>query len=162
MNETSSILYSFENIYGDVETVKHLSGTISTVLTGRYITLELGGNDEGEALSVPILEGYKVPYISDVTDEIGTEHYVCYEEERKEKLIMTETVYVAQVNVLQDSTQNSVEVFNTYAKAVVFIIEAMTESRDVWGESEITQFINENNWTDYNDYEVSISEKHLL
>lgn len=75
---------------------------------------------------------------------------------------MTETVYVAQVNVLQDSTQNSVEVFSTYAKALVFIIEAMTESRDVWGESEITQFINENNWTDYSDYEVSIVEKHLL
>lgn len=75
---------------------------------------------------------------------------------------MTKTVYVAQVNVLQDGTQNSVEVFSTYAKAIVFIIEAMTESRDVWGEDEITQFIKENNWTDYSDYEVSISEKHLL
>lgn len=74
---------------------------------------------------------------------------------------MTEIVYVAQVNVLQDSTQNSVEVFNTYAKAVVFIIEAMTESREIWGEKEITQFIKENNWTDYNDYEVSISEKSV-
>lgn len=72
---------------------------------------------------------------------------------------MTKTVYVAQINVLQDSTQNSVEVFSTYAKAVVFIVEAMTESRDVWGESEITQFIKENNWTDYTDYEVSVSKK---
>lgn len=74
---------------------------------------------------------------------------------------MEKTVYVAQVNVLQDSTQNSVEVFNTYAKAVVFIIEAMTESRDVWGEMAITQFIKENNWTDYTDYEVSIIGKVL-
>lgn len=75
---------------------------------------------------------------------------------------MTETVYVAQVNVLQDSTQNSVEVFSTYAKAVVFIIEARTESRNVWDEIDITHFIDENNWTDMTDYEVSISQKELV
>ena len=74
---------------------------------------------------------------------------------------MAKTVYVAQVNVLQDSTQNSVAVFSTYAKAVVFIIEAMTESRNVWGEMAITQFIKENNWTDYTDYEMSIIGKVL-
>ena len=77
-------------------------------------------------------------------------------------ITMDKTVYVAQVNVLQDGTQSSFEVFDTYAKAVVFIIEAMTESRDVWGEDEITQFIKENNWTDYTDYDVSISKKNLL
>ncbi len=75
---------------------------------------------------------------------------------------MTKTVYVAQVNVLQDSTQNSVEVFSTYAKALVFIIEAMTESREIWGEDDITHFINENNWNDMTDYEVSIIEKELI
>jgi len=74
---------------------------------------------------------------------------------------MTKTVYVAQVNVLQDGTQNSVEVFNTYAKAVVFIIEAMTESREIWGEIEITQFIDENSWTDDMDYDVSVTEKEV-
>lgn len=74
---------------------------------------------------------------------------------------MIKTVYVAQVNVLQDGTQNSVEVFSTYAKALVFMIEAMTESREVWGEDEIIQFINEGNWTDLTDYEVSIIEKVL-
>jgi len=74
---------------------------------------------------------------------------------------MPETVYVAQINVLQDGTQNSVEVFSTYAKAVVFIIEAMTESRNVWTESEITQFIMENNWTNYTDYDVSITQKEV-
>jgi hypothetical protein len=74
---------------------------------------------------------------------------------------MTKTVYVAQVNVLQDGTQNSTEVFSTYAKAVVFIIEAMTESRDIWGESDITLFIMENNWTDDMDYEVSVTEKEV-
>jgi len=74
---------------------------------------------------------------------------------------MTETVYVAQVNVLQDGTQNSVEVFSTYAKAVIFIIEAMTESRNVWDEMAITQFINENSWTDDMDYDVSVTEKEV-
>ena len=74
---------------------------------------------------------------------------------------MKKTVYVAQINVLQDGTQNSVEVFNTYAKAVVFIIEAMTESREIWGEIEITQFIDENSWTDDMDYDVSVTEKEV-
>lgn len=74
---------------------------------------------------------------------------------------MPETVYVAQINVLQDGTQNSVEVFSTYAKAVVFIIEAMTESRNVWDEMAITQFIDENSWTDDMDYDVSITEKEV-
>jgi len=74
---------------------------------------------------------------------------------------MTETVYVAQVNVLQDGTQNSVEVFSTYAKAVIFIIEAMTESRNVWDEMAITQFINENSWTDDMDYDVSVTKKEV-
>lgn len=75
---------------------------------------------------------------------------------------MTETVYVAQVNVLQDGTQNWTEVFSTYAKALVFTIEAMTESRDVWDEFDITRFIDENSWTDEMDYEVSITEKHII
>lgn len=74
---------------------------------------------------------------------------------------MAETVYVAQINVLQDSTQNSVEVFSTYAKAVVFIIKAMTESRDVWGEDEITQFIGENYWSDMTDYEALVTKKEI-
>lgn len=75
---------------------------------------------------------------------------------------MTKTVYVAQVNVLQDGTQNSVEVFSTYAKALVFIIEAMTESRDTWDELDITRFVDENSWTDEMDYDVSISQKELI
>ena len=74
---------------------------------------------------------------------------------------MTETIYVAQVNVLQDGTQNSIEVFSTYAKALVFIIEAMTESRDVWHEDDITRFIAGDSWTDGMDYDVSITEKHI-
>ena len=75
---------------------------------------------------------------------------------------MTETIYVAQVSVLQDGTQSSVEVFSTYAKAVVFTIETMTESRDVWGADDIIQFTAMgNSWTDGIDYDVSITEKHI-
>lgn len=75
---------------------------------------------------------------------------------------MTETIYVVQVNVLQDGTQSSVEVFSTYAKALVFIIEAMTESRDVWHEDDITDFVADNDSWFNEDYEVSISQKELI
>ena len=160
MKQTSSILYTFESTRGEAETFKTLNEVMDIELTGEHITLVLGDDDEGELLTAPIIKGYKEPYIYDATDEIGTEHYVYYEE-KKEENTMTKTVYVAQVNVLQDGTQNSVEVFSTYAKAIVFIIEAMTESRDVWGEDEITQFIKENNWTDYSDHEVSVTEKEV-
>jgi len=74
---------------------------------------------------------------------------------------MTETIYVAQVNVLQDGTQNSIEVFSTYAKALVFIIEAMTESRDVWHEDDITDFVADDDSWFNEDYEVTITEKHI-
>ena len=74
---------------------------------------------------------------------------------------MEKTVYVAQVNVLQDGTQNSVEVFSTYAKAVVFIIEAMTESRDVWHEDDITDFVADDDSWFNEDYQVTITEKHI-
>lgn len=160
MKQSSSILFTLESIHGEAETFTTLDEVVNIELTGEHSTLVLGDNDEGELFIAPIIKGYKKPYIYDVTDEIGTEHYVYYEE-KKEEEDMTKTVYVAQVNVLQDSTQNSVEVFSTYAKALVFIIEAMTESRNVWGEIEITQFINENNWTDEMDYDVSITEKLL-
>jgi len=79
---------------------------------------------------------------------------------------MTQTVYVAQVNVLQDGTQSTTEVFTTYGKAVAYIIETMIDARGAWddddAEAHITQFIKENYWFDMTDYEVSISKKNLL
>ena len=33
-----------------------------------------------ENILVPILNGYKIPYDYAITDEIGTEHYIYYEE----------------------------------------------------------------------------------
>lgn len=160
MKQTSSILYTFESTCGEAETFRTLDEVMDIELTGEHSTLVLGDDDEGELIIIPVIKGYKEPYIYDATDEVGTEHYVYYEE-KKEVSNMTKTVYVAQVNVLQDGTQNSTEVFSTYAKAVVFIIEAMTESRDIWGESDITRFIMENNWTDDTGYEVSVTEKHI-
>ena len=71
---------------------------------------------------------------------------------------MDKTVYVARVDVLQDTTQSSFEVFGTYAKALVFIIEAMTESRDIWDEDDITFFVDNNYWSS-TDYDVMIHER---
>lgn len=160
MKQTSSILYTFESTCGEAETFRTLDEVMDIELTGEHSTLVLGDNDEGELFIAPIIKGYKKPYIYDVTDEIGTEHYVYYEE-KKEEEDMTKTVYVAQVNVLQDGTQNSIEVFSTYAKALVFIIEAMTESRDVWHEDDITDFVADDDSWFNEDYQVTITEKHI-
>lgn len=160
MKQTSSILYTFESTCGEAETFRTLDEVMDIELTGEHSTLVLGDDDEGELIIVPVIKGYKEPYIYDATDEVGTEHYVYYEE-KKEVSNMTKTVYVAQVNVLQDGTQSSTEVFSTYAKALVFIIEAMTESRDVWHEDDITDFVADNDSWFNEDYEVSITEKHI-
>ena len=76
-------------------------------------------------------------------------------------ITMDKTVYVARVDVLQDTTQSSFEVFDTYAKALVFIIEAMTESRDFWHKDDITDFVaSGDKWFD-TDYEVTIEETEV-
>lgn len=78
---------------------------------------------------------------------------------------MTETVYVANINVLQDGTQSTTEVFKTYGKAVAYVIETMMDARGAWddddAEASITQFIKENYWFDMTDYEVSITKKSV-
>lgn len=100
-------------------------------------------------------DGYKITY-----DDL------MYNKEKYHKtnldevdITMNKTVYVATVDVLQDTTQNSLEVFDTYAKALVFIIKTMTKSRDVWGEIEITIFVDNNFWSDEINYNVNIVEK---
>jgi len=78
---------------------------------------------------------------------------------------MNEQVFVAQVDVLQDNTQSSVELFSSYGKALSFVISAMTDSREVWnydGEDEeenILSFINNNNFYYDCDYTVKIVKK---
>ena len=42
------------------------------------VAVDLEG--ENENILVPILNGYKIPYDYAITDEIGTKHYIYYEE----------------------------------------------------------------------------------
>jgi len=80
---------------------------------------------------------------------------------------MNEQVFVAQVDVLEDNTQSSVELFSSYGKALAFVISAMTDSREVWnaeGEDEeenILAFINNNNFYYDCDYTVKIVKKNV-
>lgn len=80
MRETSTIHYTFEDVSGyaetfnkeDFEEIVEKEEKIGTVL------VELV--NENESIEVPLLKGYRKPYDSDITDEIGTEHYIFYEE----------------------------------------------------------------------------------
>lgn len=80
---------------------------------------------------------------------------------------MNEQVFVAQVDVLQDNTQSSVELFSSYGKALSFVISAMTDSREVWnydGEDEernIIKFIDNDNFYYDSDYTVKIVKKNV-
>jgi len=80
---------------------------------------------------------------------------------------MNEQIFVAQVDVLQDSTQSSVELFSSYGKALSFVISAMTDSREVWnseGEDEernIIKFIDNDNFYYDSDYTVKIVVKNV-
>lgn len=80
MKATSTVFYTFEDIAGYAET--HDKQTFETIVSQEqvkdFIQLEL--ENEGETIKVPILAGYKKPYDFPVTDEIGTEHYIYYEE----------------------------------------------------------------------------------
>lgn len=81
MKWTSTIGYTFEDHNGEEETFVNLNNVANIVITDKLVDLRLGDDDEGDILTVPIIKGYKTPYISDVTDDMGTEHYVYYEEE---------------------------------------------------------------------------------
>jgi len=80
---------------------------------------------------------------------------------------MNEQIFVAQVDVLQDSTQSSVELFSSYGKELSFVISAMTDSREVWnanGEDEernIIKFIDNDNFYYDSDYTVKIVVKNV-
>lgn len=80
MKKTSTILYTFEDISGCAETFN--KGDFERIVEKEAVTgnilVELVG--ENESIKVPLLKGYKEPYDSDITDEIGTEHYIYYEE----------------------------------------------------------------------------------
>lgn len=80
MKTSSTVLYTFEDIAGYAET--HDKQTFDTIVSQEqvkgFIQLEL--ENEGETIRVPILAGYEKPYDFAVTDDIGTEHFIYYEE----------------------------------------------------------------------------------
>lgn len=83
MKATSTVLYTFEDIDGYAET--HDKQTFDTIVSQEqvkeFIQLEL--ENEGETIKVPVLAGYKKPYDFAVTDNIGTEHFIYYEETKE-------------------------------------------------------------------------------
>lgn len=81
MKKTSTVLYTFEDKDGYAETYQKEYFDIivsSEKIIHKMVAVDLEG--ENENILVPILNGYKLPYDYAVTDEIGTEHYIYYEE----------------------------------------------------------------------------------
>ena len=81
MKKTSTVLYTFEDKEGYAETYQKEYFDIivsSEKIIHKMVAVDLEG--ENENILVPILNGYKPPYDFAVTDEIGTEHYIYYEE----------------------------------------------------------------------------------
>lgn len=81
MKKTSSVLYTFEDKGGYAETYQKEDFDIivsSEKIIPKMVAVDLEG--ENENILVPILNGYKLPYDYAITDEIGTEHYIYYEE----------------------------------------------------------------------------------
>ena len=77
MKKSSTIRYTFEDKFGDAETYVNLNDAF---VTQEDIVGEIELQIEDEKRIFPLIKGYKKPYDYDVTDEIGTEHYIYYEE----------------------------------------------------------------------------------
>ena len=81
MKKTSTVLYTFEDKEGYAETYQKEYFDIivsSEKIIHKMVAVDLEG--ENENILVPILNGYKSPYDYAINDEIGTEHYIYYEE----------------------------------------------------------------------------------
>lgn len=81
MKKTSTVSYTFQDNEGYAETYQkeYFDIIVSSEKTiHKIVAVDLEG--ENENILVPILNGYKLPYDYAVTDEIGTEHYIYYEE----------------------------------------------------------------------------------
>lgn len=76
MKENDTILYTLEDRDGYAETFTDLAFILTENQKYTLITLE----NTTEAVKVPLLDGYRMPYDFSVTDEIGTEHFIYYEE----------------------------------------------------------------------------------
>ena len=81
MKKTSTVLYTFEDKDGYAEPYQKEDFdkiVSSEKIIHKMVAVDLEG--ENENILVPILNGYKIPYDYAITDEIGTEHYIYYEE----------------------------------------------------------------------------------
>lgn len=76
MKENDTILYTLEDRYGYSETFENLNFLLTENQKYILITLE----NTNISINVPLLDGYRAPYDWSVTDEIGTEHFIYYEE----------------------------------------------------------------------------------
>ena len=80
MKKTSTVLYTFEDKDGYAETYQKEDFDkivlLEKIIHKMFVALE----GENENILLPILNGYKIPYDYAITDEIGTEHYIYYEE----------------------------------------------------------------------------------
>lgn len=78
MKASSTIHYTLEDKNGYAESYNDPTGIVKG--NEEFIEIELKG--ENEKIKAPILKGYYKPYDFSVTDEIGTEHYIYYEEKQ--------------------------------------------------------------------------------
>lgn len=76
MKATSTVHYTLEDREGCAETFNDIYIFKDDFIGSTTVNL----NGEGESITVPLIKGYKQPYDFDITDEIGTEHYIYYEE----------------------------------------------------------------------------------
>lgn len=76
MKENDTILYTLEDRDGYAETFENLDFILKENQKYMPITLE----NTSVLVNVPLLDDYRMPYDFSVTDEIGTEHYIYYEE----------------------------------------------------------------------------------
>ena len=80
MKKTSTVLYTFEDKDGYAETYQKEDFDkivlLEKIIHKMFVALE----GENENILLPILNGYKIPYDYAITDGVGTEHYIYYEE----------------------------------------------------------------------------------
>lgn len=94
MLSTSTIRYTLENRHGEAETFQTLEEIPNIEITDETVELTFGGNDPDEIFIAPIIKGYNAPYVDESTDEIGTEHYIYYEENtNKTKVVRNFELY---------------------------------------------------------------------
>lgn len=80
MKKTSAIYYMIGDTEGNVESY-HIDDTPEKILDKKRISsIEIELNGENEIFVAPVMAGYYTPYDSDITDELGTEHYIFYDE----------------------------------------------------------------------------------